>query len=100
MVNCVYGPLQIYQWLQLSPKNTKRPDIKSLDSSVEVIPCQLGQPVFIGSHEGQSFSALRICLSARLIVKGVANNWRDIIQEALLALDNVSLLIKMLPTDN
>ena len=92
--------LQIYQWLQLSPKNTKRPDIKSLDSSVEVIPCQLGQPVFIGSHEGQSFSALRICLSARLIVKGVANNWRDIIQEALLALDNVSLLIKMLPTDN
>jgi hypothetical protein len=95
--------LQIYQWLQLNPDDAKRPDIRIFDSSVEVMQCQLGQPVVIGNHEGQTTCALRLCLSARLVVKGVANNGRngsDVIQSALSALDNVSLLIKELATDN
>jgi len=94
---------QIYKWLQLNPANAKRPDIKTLDSSVEVMQCQLGQPVFVGIHEGHPTSALRLCLSARLVIEGVTNNavnGSDVIQTALSTLDNVSLLIKMLDKIN
>lgn len=92
--------LQIHQWLQMNPINKNRPDIKTIDANVETMQCQLGQPVFIGRHEGQPISGLRLCLSARLIVDGAANNEKygnDVIQTALSALDNVGLLIKMLP---
>ena len=95
--------LQIHQWLQMNPINKNRPDIKTIDANVETMQCQLGQPVFIGCHEDQPISGLRLCLSARLIVEGAANNEKygnDVIQTALSALDKVGLLIKMLPIVN
>ena len=95
--------LQIYQWLQLKPSDSKRPDFKVIDTNVERIQCLLGQPVIIGNKNGKPISALRLCLSSRLIVEGASNKeefGEVVIQRAISALDNIGLLIKLLPTDN
>ena len=98
-----YETQQIYQWLQMSPINSKRPDTKVIDANVEIMQCLLGQPVIIGSDNGLPITALRLSLSSRLIVEGHSNkeaSANHVIQSALSMLDNVGLLIKMLPTVN
>ncbi|MFZ4503991.1 MAG: hypothetical protein ACOYM1_08570 [Methylovulum sp.] len=56
--------------------------------------CQLGQPVFIGQQPGITLSALRISISARLIVTALQSpqHAQHIINDALLVLDKVAYL--------
>ena len=57
--------------------------------------CQLGQPVACGRRDGVAVSALRLCLSARLIVDAVSPRGRGaaaVIAEAQLALTRAALL--------
>ncbi|MFZ6673165.1 hypothetical protein [Undibacterium sp. Xuan67W] len=56
---------------------------------------QLGQPVMIGRNQQPPVSALRLCLSARLIVAATAGNGENaqkIIADALFALDTAAKL--------
>jgi hypothetical protein len=60
--------------------------------------CQIGQPVDCGTREGTSVSALRICVSSRLIVDAMAPHGRGkdaIISEALAVLDKAALLASL-----
>jgi hypothetical protein len=90
--------LKIYHWLQLAATDSNRPDIKTLDENIEVVRCQLGQPVICSRQHGYEVSALRLCLSARLIVGATKNTAtaERVMQDALLVLDNLVLMIKML----
>jgi len=90
--------LKIYRWLQLRANDSNRPDIRTLDADIEVVHCQLGQPVIYSSHHDYELSALRLCLSARIIVEATKDmaSAEKVIQRALSVLDNVVLLIKML----
>jgi len=59
--------------------------------------CQLGQPVACGTREGIKVSALRLCLSARLISDAFAGKGIGaVIAGALAALDKTSWLIRSL----
>ncbi|MDO9167778.1 MAG: hypothetical protein Q7U18_01610 [Methylobacter sp.] len=60
------------------------------------IRCQLGQPVACGTRNGIAVSALRLCLSSRLIVEATTQGDKGItvIKDALLALDKTALLIR------
>lgn len=56
--------------------------------------CQVGQPVACGRRQGAPVSALRLCLSARLIVEAVAGGRRDaVIARGLSVLDQAALLV-------
>ena len=60
--------------------------------------CQLGQPVACGSRDGVPVSALRLCLSARLIVEATADDGAGaplVIARALAALDKLAHLIEL-----
>jgi hypothetical protein len=57
--------------------------------------CEVGQPVACGTRAGQPVSALRLCLSSRLIVDAVSTEGRGaeaVIAEALSVLDKAALL--------
>ncbi len=56
---------------------------------------QLGRPIHAGMDvNGNSIGALRLCLSAPLIVDAIANKHQDlVIRQAMKALDRVSVLI-------
>src|SRR5258708_29529763 len=55
--------------------------------------CQLGQPVACGRRGGQPVSALRLCLSSRLIVEAVGEGRRAaVIERALAVLDKAVVL--------
>lgn len=61
--------------------------------------CELGQPVACGVRAGVPVSALRLCLSARLIVEAAADHGRGItavIERALAVLDKTALLVREL----
>lgn len=66
------------------------------DSDIAAIRCQLGQPVTCGLRNGIAVSALRLCLSSRLIVEATTQGDKGItvIKDALLALDKTALLIR------
>jgi len=69
--------------------------LASPDSTVSTITCQLGQPVACGVRDDIAVSALRLCLSSRLIVEATARNDQGsaIIKDALMTLDKTALLI-------
>lgn len=57
--------------------------------------CQVGQPVPCGNRNGVPVSALRLCLSSRLIVDALASGGRGakaVIADALAVLDKAALL--------
>jgi hypothetical protein len=59
--------------------------------------CELGQPVLCGERRGVQVSALRLCLSARLIVEAATGGERALgclIERGLKALDKATLLIR------
>lgn len=59
--------------------------------------CQLGQPVACGTRGGIAVSALRLCISARLIADASGQKGIDgVIAEALVALDKTAWLIDRL----
>jgi hypothetical protein len=60
--------------------------------------CQLGQPVACGTREGVPVSALRLCLSTRLIVDALSPKGRGaqaVVADALAALDKTALLAEL-----
>ena len=59
--------------------------------------CQLGQPVACGQRHGGAVHALRLCLSARLIVEAVARGGRAaVIERAVRVLDTVGAIVDAL----
>jgi len=59
--------------------------------------CQLGQPVACGTREGVPVSALRLCISARLISDAYEGKGIDgVIDEAWAALDKIAWLVDRL----
>ncbi len=76
---------QVYQKLPLAVGHAKTVSIR----------CQLGQPVACGIRNGIAISALRLCLSSRLITEAASGNDRGIsvIKDAMKVLDKVALLI-------
>lgn len=65
-------------------------------ANITTIRCQLGQPVACGTRAGVAVSALRLCLSSRLVVEAAASDDQGmgIIKDALKALDKTALLIQ------
>ena len=70
------------------------------DALVVALRCQIGQPVACGKRNGVAVSALRLCISTRLIVKAAADGDKGVavIEAALVVLDKTALLIRSLPT--
>lgn len=83
--------LNIYQQLQ-----TYTPSLNYPNSDIATIRCQLGQPVACGILNGITVSALRLCISSRLIIEATKRDDRGIaiIKDALTALDKTVLLIQ------
>lgn len=71
-------------------------DLADRNSGIAAIRCQLGQPVACGTRNGAAVSALRLCLSSRLIVEATTSDDKGnaIIKAALKALDKTALLIQ------
>ncbi len=72
--------------------------LDSVDTNAVSIRCQLGQPVACGIRNSVAVSALRLCLSSRLIVEATAHEDKEIaiIKNALAALDKATLLTKQI----
>ncbi|MDK1494406.1 hypothetical protein QN219_31150 [Sinorhizobium sp. 7-81] len=67
------------------------------DQPISSFRCELGQPVSCGELQGTSVAALRLSLSARLIVKAVEEGDRGVaslIEQGLLAFDKAAFLSK------
>ncbi|WP_340121036.1 hypothetical protein [Methylobacter svalbardensis] len=66
------------------------------NSDIAAIRCQLGQPVACGLRNGIAVSALRLCLSSRLLIEATAcdDKGNTIIKDALTALDKTAMLIR------
>lgn len=78
--------LQVYRQLQLTLSTV-------VNSEIAVLRCQLGQPVACGTRDGVAVSALRLCLSARLISDAVGrNDTAGLIANALASLDKAAWL--------
>jgi hypothetical protein len=90
--------LTLYQWLQLGSGDRKVLASDSVQANSEVFRCQLGQPVIYARHHEYDVSALRLCLSARLIVEAARNkeSAQQVIQRALSVLDNLVRLLETL----
>ena len=81
---------QIYRQLQVSEDGSGQ-------GSMAALRCQLGQPVACGVRSGIAVSALRLCISARLISDAAGQKGIDgVIDDALLALDKTVWLIDRL----
>lgn len=89
--------LRVYK--QLQADLTKSPAFNHADSSGDIasLRCQFGQPVACGNRNGIEVSALRICVSARLIIEAVSQDGKGVaavIEDALAALDKAALIVK------
>jgi hypothetical protein len=91
--------LRIYQLMQADLSTRKEFGSDKDESRLAALRCQFGQPVCCGHRDGVPVSALRICVSMRMIVQAVSNNSHDaelVIDLALEALDKTTLLLKSL----
>ncbi len=65
--------------------------------AVAALRCHVGQPVACGERAGVAVSALRLCLSARLIARAVGGGRApDVIGQALAVLDKAALILDSL----
>jgi selenocysteine lyase/cysteine desulfurase len=89
--------MAVYQQLPLSIN-----DKHVHQASTASVRCQTGQPVACGQRNGVAISALRLCISTRLIVESASaeNKRQSVIDEALLVLDKITLLVRLLPVNN
>jgi hypothetical protein len=80
-------------------------DVQRLPAGTVVDPglaasrCQLGQPVDCGYRDGVLVSALRLCISARLVVEATARDGAHadaVIERALATLDKTAWLVDVL----
>lgn len=93
---------------QLLPLDLTAPEHRAglevgADRATVALRCQFGQPVACGSRDGTPVSALRVCLSARLIVEATADHGARadrVIQRALAALDKAAWLVQALHSSN
>jgi hypothetical protein len=71
------------------------PDWADVDRRIGAVRCQVGQPVPCGTRQGIEISALRLCLSAPLIVEATQSGRAasSVIERALPVLDKTSLLL-------
>lgn len=89
---------QIYRQLQLDLCGNPEFEFAGLTPALASLRCQFGQPVACGMREGVAVSALRLCLSARLISDAAAqNSIAGAIEQALAALDKAAALTCCLP---
>ncbi len=95
----------IYQQLQSEfvakvPTGVQSPLLTAVPNASETdiasIRCQLGQPVACGNRNDIPVSALRLCLSSRLLVEATSGDGigEAIIKKALQVLDKTALLIR------
>jgi hypothetical protein len=87
--------LHVYRQLSVDQAfNPEHPD-----AQLAAMRCQLGQPVACGKRNGTAVSALRLCISARLIVQAAADGDKGaaVIAAAMAVLDKTGLLIRSLP---
>ena len=88
----------IYRQLQLDLSGNTEFEFTGLTPCLASLRCQFGQPVVCGSRYGVTVSALRLCLSARLISDAAAQNGiAGVIALALTALDKATVLTRCLP---
>jgi len=74
-----------------------RPETDRVYKRLAAARCQVGQPVACGARAGVGVSALRLCLSARLIVEAAAGGRAAaVIDRALSVLDQVGPLVDTL----
>lgn len=88
--------MQVYRLLQVDL--AQLPGFESAASSGDIaaLRCQLGQPVACGKRDGVPVSALRLCMSTRLVVEATAQGGRKasaVIERALAVLDKIALLV-------
>lgn len=88
--------LHVYKQLQTGL--AKNPAFNRTDSGsgIASLRCQLGQPVACGNRNGIEVSALRICVSARLVIEAVSQHGKGataVIEDALAALDKAALMV-------
>jgi len=78
--------LHVYQQLPMTVNLT--------NTEIGSIRCQLGQPVTCGARNGIAVSALRLCLSSRLIAEAAASDDQgsSIIKDAMKVLDKAASL--------
>ena len=90
--------LIIYKQLAVSINNECF-SLQDHHAAIASLRCQTGQPVACGKRNGVKISALRLCISSRLIVEAALeeNNDQSIIDGALSVLDKIALLIQLLP---
>jgi len=91
----LYHPRSVGR-IPLSREETRHVYQRLPDAAMQSsIRCQLGQPVACGTRNGIAVSALRLCVSSRLIVEATVSDDKGmaIIKNALMALDKTALLI-------
>jgi hypothetical protein len=78
--------LHVYQQLPMTVNLT--------NTEIGSVPCQIGQPVACGTRNGIAVSALRLCLSSRLIAEATASDDQGnaIIRDAMKVLDKTAAL--------
>jgi len=78
--------LHVYQQLPMTVNLT--------NTEIGSIRCQLGQPVACGARNGIAVSALRLCLSSRLVAEAAASDDQGnaIIRDAMKVLDKTAAL--------
>ncbi len=89
--------VKVHELLRLPANDPRRSGSRFMDRRIEPVSCQLGQPVVFSSISGKPTSALRMCLSSRLIVEACSSGGKkesEVIGRALLALDNLAEILK------
>lgn len=95
---------EVYQLLQSGLQNSTACATQGTDLDLPPLRGQLGQPVSCGHRQGAPVTALRLCVSSRLIVEAVSHRGGQaeaVIQRALTLLDRTEALIQTLyPSTN
>lgn len=91
--------LHVYRQLPVNLNENHTFNAGHSDFALAAMRCQIGQPVACGTRNGVAVSALRLCLSTRLVVRAVADGDKGaaVIAAALAVLDKTALLIRSLP---
>lgn len=87
----------VYRLLQVDMTKHPGSDHTGISGVSTRLRCQLGQPVECGSRDGVLVSALRLCVSSRLIVEATSQGGRNtaiVIARAMAALDKTALLVQ------
>ncbi|KAF0204806.1 MAG: hypothetical protein FD173_1527 [Gallionellaceae bacterium] len=93
----LFRPVDAFTRVPLNSAETAQIYLALQHASLGIERVQLAQPVACGTRDGISVSALRMCVSSRLVVEAAQHNGRDeqvVIKRALRALDKVAQLVQ------